>query len=79
MPAGASYMYGRALEPGPIGHIGCGRGPLPPIWGQDRGREWVQPLSIVGDVLPALSVDQVFDAMAIRLDGPRAAAALAGA
>jgi len=32
------------------------------------------PQSIVGDVLSALSVEQVFDAMAIRLDGPRAAA-----
>lgn len=29
MPAGASYMYGRALEPGPTGHIGCGLGQLP--------------------------------------------------
>ncbi len=32
------------------------------------------PQAIVGDVLSALSVVQVFDAMAIRLDGPRAAA-----
>lgn len=34
-----------------------------------------QDQAIVGDVLSALSVEQIFDAMAIRLDGPRAAAA----
>ncbi len=33
-----------------------------------------QPQAIATDLLSALSVDQVFDAMAIRLDGPRAAA-----
>jgi alkyl sulfatase BDS1-like metallo-beta-lactamase superfamily hydrolase len=33
-----------------------------------------QPQGLVEDLLGALSVDQVFDAMAIRLDGPRAAA-----
>ncbi len=34
-----------------------------------------QPQTIVGDVVTALSVEQIFDAMAIRLDGPRAGAA----
>jgi alkyl sulfatase BDS1-like metallo-beta-lactamase superfamily hydrolase len=33
-----------------------------------------QPQAIATDLLSALSVDQVFDAMAIRLDGPRTAA-----
>ena len=33
-----------------------------------------QPQALATDLLSALSVDQVFDAMAIRLDGPRAAA-----